>query len=466
MKLLEGPSGNAYYIVCLSTRSIPSSLAIGCASLLLCRAAAGADPVITAALRDISPERIHEDVARLASFGTRSTISAQDSASIAAGHGIGAAREWLKGEFERYSRECGGCLSVSMDEYVQQPAERIPHPTLISNVYAVLRGDQPADATRYVVVSGHYDSRNADILDGSGAAPGANDDASGTAVVLECARVLSHRHFPASVMFLAVAGEEQALNGSAHFARRARSEGWDIEAVLSNDIVGGDKSPQQDAHVVRVFSEGIPAVAGTEDLRRIRALGGENDSPSRELARLVGDTAAAYEPGVMPLLIFRPDRYLRGGDHTSFNEQGYAAVRFSEYREGFEHQHQSPHLEGDVEYGDLLKFVDFDYVANVARLNAAVLAVLATAPAPPAHVELLTAKLEHPSTLRWGAVRRAARYEVLWRSTAAADWQHVYDAGTSTSATLEVSKDEAIFAVRALDGAGHASLPVVPRPAR
>jgi hypothetical protein len=464
LRLLEG---NAYYIVCLSTRSIPPIVAIALASLLLSRAAvAAADPDIATALRDISPERIREDVARLVSFGTRSTISAQDPASIAAGHGIGAAREWLKGEFERYARACGGCLTVSVDEYLQAPAERVPHPTLISNVYAVLHGDQPTDAARFVVVSGHYDSRNDNILDGTGAAPGANDDASGTAVVLECARVLSRLHFPATVLFLTVAGEEQALNGSAHFAQVARADGRDIEAVLSNDIVGGDRSPAQDPRVVRVFSEGLAAAAGAEETRRIRSLGAENDSPSRELARFVADVAAVYDPGVLPHLVFRPDRYLRGGDHTSFNEQGYAAVRFSEFREGFEHQHQSIHTAGGVEYGDLPKFVDFDYVAKVARLNAAALAVLAAAPAPPAHVELLTANLEHSSTLRWAPVPRAARYEVLWRSTAAAEWQHVHDAGAATTATLKVSKDEAIFAVRSLDQAGHPSLPVVPLPAR
>src|SRR6266849_6492243 len=342
-----------------------------------------ADPKIAAALKEISPKQIQGTIEKLVSFGTRLTLSAQDPGSIAAGHGIGAAREWIKSEFERYSRDCGGCLEVRTDTFTQAPADRIPKATEITNVYAVLRGTDPENAKRVVLVTGHYDSRNSDTLDVNGDAPGANDDASGTAVSLECARILSKLKFPATIIFLTVAGEEQGLNGSHHFAQMAKSAGWDIEAVLNNDIVGGDRNPQQNASVVRVFSEGVPVAATEAELRLLRNLGGESDSVSRQVARYIAEMGRTYDTGVKPMLVFRLDRYLRGGDHYSFNQQGYAAVRFTEYRENYNHQHQNVRAENGIEYGDVTKFLNFDYVANVARLNAATLASLALAPTPP-----------------------------------------------------------------------------------
>ena len=359
------------------------------------------DSQIAAALQKVSAERIQANIEQLVSFGTRSTISAQDQSAIGAEHGVGAAREWIKSEFERYSKDCGGCLDVKTDTFTEPAGERIPQPTEITNVYAVLKGTDAANAKRIVLVTGHYDSRNSDIFDTKGAAPGANDDGSGTAVSLECARVLSKLKFPATIIFLTVAGEEQGLNGSQHFAKMAKEQGWDIEAALNNDIVGGDKSAEQDHFVVRVFSEGLPAAATDQDIRRIRSLGGENDSASRELARYVDEVGHAYKAGLKPVLVFRLDRYLRGGDHYSFNQQGFAAVRFTEFREDFHHQHQNVRKENGIEYGDLAKFVDFDYVAQVARLNAATLASLASAPAPPANVHLLTKDLENDSAFTW-----------------------------------------------------------------
>ncbi|HKE22737.1 MAG TPA: M20/M25/M40 family metallo-hydrolase [Bryobacteraceae bacterium] len=425
-----------------------------------------ADVRIAAALEQVSPERIRSTIEKLVSFGTRSTLSAQDPASIAAGHGIGAARQWIRSQFESYSRDCGGCLEVETDSFTEAPAERIPQPTEITSVYAVLRGTDPQAARRMVLVTGHYDSRNSDNFDVSGAAPGANDDASGTAVSLECARVLSKLKFPATIVFLTVAGEEQGLNGSKHFAQLAKQEGWNLEAVLNNDIVGGDRSPQQDPSVVRVFSEGVPVAADDKDLRLMRNLGGESDSISRELARYIAAVGRSYKPGVQPMLVFRLDRYLRGGDHYSFNQQGFAAVRFTELREDFDHQHQNIRTENGREYGDLPKFVNFDFVASVARLNAATLASLASAPAPPAKVRLLTKELENDSTLSWEPSPSAARYEVLWRATTDAEWNHAQDAGSAARATLRQSKDNVIFAVRAVDKDGHRSLPVVPLPER
>jgi len=421
---------------------------------------------IVAALKDVSSTRIEADIRELAGFGTRSTLSAQDPAAIAAGRGIGAAREWIKARFDSYSRACGGCLDVKVDAFTQQPAERIPQPTMITNVYAILKGSDPEAAQRVVLVSGHYDSRNSDILDIDHDAPGANDDASGVAVSLESARVLSKLKFPATIIFLAVAGEEQGLNGSSHFARMAREQNWNIEAVLNNDIVGGNKSLEQDPREVRVFSEGLPVAADERQLQLLRMRGGESDSSSRELARYIRELAASYDTGVNPLLIFRLDRYLRGGDHSSFNQQGYAAVRFTEYREDFNRQHQDVRTENGIEYGDLLKFVDFEYVSRVARLNAATLAALAAAPAPPAHVAILTSKLENDSSLEWEASPGASGYEVVWRATSSPEWQHARKGGNSTRITLPISKDNVIFAVRALDAQGHRSLPIVPEPKR
>ncbi len=427
-----------------------------------------ADPQIAAALRQISAQRIQANIEKLVSFGTRSTLSAQDSASIAAGRGVGAAREWIKSEFERYSKDCGGCLEVKTDSFTEEPTERIPKATEIGNVYAVLKGMDEVNAKRMVLVTGHYDSRNSDNNDVTADAPGANDDGSGTAVSLECARVLSKLKFPATIIFLTVAGEEQGLNGSHHFAKMAKDQGWDLEAMLNNDIVGGDKSAEQDHSVVRVFSEGVPAAATEQDIRRIRGLGGESDSGSRQLARYIADVGRTYDAGVKPVLVFRLDRYLRGGDHYSFNQQGFSAVRFTEFREDFHHQHQNVRVENGIEFGDTLKFVDYDYVAHVARLNAATLASLAAGPAPPANVRLLTKDLENDSTLTWEASPGglAAEYEVLWRATTSPEWEHAQNVGSATRSTLKLSKDNVIFAVRAVDKAGHRSLAVVPVPER
>jgi hypothetical protein len=448
---------------------------MGLAMILICASTAlpqetapnqTVDPKIAAALKEVSSARIQANIEKLVSFGTRLTLSAQDPASISAGRGIGAAREWIKSEFERYSKDCGGCLGVKTDSFTGAPADRIPQPTQIINVYGVLKGSELESAKRIVLVTGHYDSRNSDTFDVKGDAPGANDDASGTAVSLECARVLSKLKFPATIIFLTVAGEEQGLNGSAHFAKTAKEQGWNLEAVLNNDIVGGNKDPDQDRSVVRVFSEGVPAAADEKQLRLIRNLGGESDSPSRELGRYIAEVGRAYDSGIKPLLIFRLDRYLRGGDHYSFNQQGFAAVRFTEFRENFTRQHQNVRTENGIEYGDLPKFVNFDYVAKVARLNAATLASLASGPAPPTNVRLVTANLENDSTLKWEPSHGATAYEIVWRATSAADWEHVQSAGSATTATVKLSKDNVIFAVRAVDNEGHRSLPVVPAPER
>ena len=414
----------------------------------------------------ISAQRIQANIEKLVSFQTRLTLSAQDPDSIKAGHGIGAAREWIKSEFESYSRACGGCLEVKTDSFTENPMERIPKATVITNVYAVLKGTDPENAKRIVLVTGHYDSRNSDTFDATGIAPGANDDASGTSVSLECARVLSQMKFPGTIIFLTVAGEEQGLNGSTHFAKMAKEQGWDIEAALNNDIVGGDRGPQQDPGVVRVFSEGIPLAATPAEVRRIENLGGENDSASRQVARYVAEVGRTYR--------LRPSLYSCSGStaicgaETTFHStnRATAAVRITEYREDYNHQHQNIREENGVQFGDLLKFVNFDYVAKVARVNAATLASLAAAPAPPGKVRLQTKELENNSTLTWEASPGSASYEVLWRDTASPEWEHAKQVGNVTRTTLPMSKDNVIFAVRAVDGSGHRSLAVVPQPER
>jgi hypothetical protein len=429
------------------------------------------DPAITQIIKDVSPQRIQQTIEKLVSFGTRHTLSVNNPDASTSTQGIVAARNWIKSEFERISSECNGCLEVKTDTFVEQPKNRIPAPTEIQNVYAILKGTDPAQAKRIYLVTGHYDSRNSDPQNSIAPAPGANDDGSGTAVSLECARVLSKHKFPATIIFLTVAGEEQGLNGSTHFAKMAKEQGWQLEGVLNNDIVGGNRTPgdtAQNNNWVRVFSEGIPAATTEADLRRIRSVGGENDSSSRELARYINSVGENYDFGSFsPKLIFRRDRYLRGGDHSAFNESGFAAVRFTEYREDYSHQHQNVRTENGTEYGDLPKFVDFEYVANVAQLNAATLASLASSPAPPTDVRLLTKQLENDSKIEWKPAAGATGYEVLWRKTSDAAFPEENSLQTAeTKIDLADSKDNVIFGVRSIDAKGHRSLIVIPEPER
>ncbi|QNI31911.1 M20/M25/M40 family metallo-hydrolase [Alloacidobacterium dinghuense] len=446
---------------------------------------APADPAIAQALQQISPQQMQRTIETLVGFHTRNTLSSMTK-DLPAGQGANAAADWIESEFKRYSEACGGCLEVRRDTFTESPQSRIPQPTTISNVYAILRGSDSVQAKRMVLVTGHYDSRNSDVLDTHGEAPGANDDASGVAVSLECARVLSKIKPPATIVFVAVAGEEQGLNGSRHLAKLAKSEGWQLEAVLNNDIVGGNTTPGdtlQNKSLVRVFSEGVPASATPEQARLIQSLGYESDSPSRELARMIlgvsetyhGNTGKSGTAGSLePVLEFRRDRFLRGGDHTSFNGEGFAAVRFTEWREDFNHQHQNVRTENGVEYGDLLKFVDFQYVTHVAALNAATLATLASAPPAPSNVRIVTKNLDNNTTLEWNSADAPSgtKYEVVWREMTSPTWQFSSDKGISSagtsdfSSTLPISKDNVIFGVRSVDAQGHRSPAVAPLPER
>jgi len=458
---------------------------------------AAADPAIAHALQQVSPADVRTTIEKLVSFNNRSTLSSMES-NLPPNTGVSAAADWIESRFKEISAACGGCLDVKRDDFVEPPQTgpyaRLLKPTKITNVYAILRGTDPAQAARMVLVTGHYDSRNSDNFNTRDAAPGANDDASGVAVSIECANVLSKLKFPATIVFVAVAGEEQGLNGSAHLAKLAKSEGWQLEAVLNNDIVGGDTTPGdtlQDKTAVRVFSEGVPSDATQQQISSIRSQGAESDSPARELARAIAEIGAAYfaptserppatpgrprsqhirmVPAFHPVLIFRRDRYLRGGDHISFSLQGFAAVRFTEWRENYNHQHQNIRVENGIQYGDLPQFVDFNYVANVARINAATLATLASAPGEPQHVHRVTVELDNNTTLTWdppAGMPAGATYQIVWRDTTAPEWTTVLDAGTATNITLPVSNDNVIFGVRTIDREGHASPAVLPTPVR
>jgi Zn-dependent M28 family amino/carboxypeptidase len=404
-------------------------------------------------LSDISPARLRETVDRLAAFGTRHTLS-----PAAPDRGIVAARAWIEAQM----RAAGGRLEVSLDTHAVPPdGRRIDAKVDLANVVAVLPGAMPEAASRRYYVVAHYDSRNSDPMDRTGDAPGANDDGSGTALVIELARAMAGRSFDATIVFMATAGEEQGLIGARRHATAAKKAGLDVRAVLSNDIVGDPTGPDDRRHddAVRVFSVGTPLAADQAQLSALRNLGAEWDSPSRQLARYVEFVASWHDLAVRPALRFRPDRYLRGGDHTAFAEQGFAAVRFTEMAERYDRQHQDVRTEGGHAYGDLPQHVDEHYLAGVARLDAAALAHLANAPSSPSEVRLVTADLAVDTTVRWRPSPEpdVAGYEVVWRETTAATWQHVQDAGKAEELVLALSKDDWHFGVRAYDEAGYRS---------
>lgn len=428
------------------------------------------NPRIAEAAREVSAGNIEATVRKLVGFGTRHTLAETASDT----RGIGAARRWLQAEFERVGQESGGRLQVTTDAFTQPAGFRNPQPVEVVNVVATLPGSQPESRERIYVVSGHYDSRALDVADATSDAPGANDDASGVAAVLELARVMSKRPWDATLVFLAVAGEEQGLFGAAHWAKLAREKNLNIAGMITNDIIGSSRADDgrvDDAHV-RLFAEGVPPVRVVpEALHQMIQLGGENDSPTRELARFIKATVEAGDvPGMGVNIIYRRDRYLRGGDHFPFLEAGYPAVRFTEPNEDFRHQHQDVRLGADgTQLGDLPEFCDFEYIARVTRVNLAALGALALAPAAPQEVRVDVKELTNATTLRWQANAEpdVAGYEVVWRETTAPGWQQARSAGAATTLTLpDVSKDNVVFGVRAVDKDGNASPAVLPVPAR
>lgn len=441
---------------------------------------AARNPAIESILAAISPQRIEARIRKLASFHTRHTLSETASET----RGIGAARRWIKTELEACSKAAGGALQVAFDAFTQPPARRVPHPVEIVNVVATLPGTQPGAQQRHYVVSGHYDSMPSNVMDPEGHAPGANDDASGVAAVMEIACAMAAHRFDATLVFMAVAGEEQGLLGATHWAEQARIKRLDIAGMITNDIIGSSTAHDgaRNDRAVRLFANGLPALlaaqgsadaataqAAREQIETIARSGGEADTPAHQLGRYLRETGERYLPGFTVDLIPRPDRFLRGGDHLPFLERGYPAVRFTEPAEDYRHQHQNVRTEQGVQYGDLPEFVDFSYVAQVARVNAAGLASLALAPAAPRDVGIEVVALENDTTLRWTANAEpdVAGYRIVWRAPGEPVWRHSRDVGNVSRYTLKgVSKDDYVFGVAAVDRDGNASPASFARPWR
>ncbi len=427
-----------------------------------------AAPTAAEVAKEITPEACRTTVDTLAAFGTRHTLSDTTSDT----RGIGAARRWIKKELESYSKAAGDRLKVDFEEYDLPKGPRVPEGAHIVNVVGILPGTMKEAAGRAYYVVGHYDSRNGDGMDITGDAPGANDNASGTTVVMQCAKALALHPPEATIVFLATSGEEQGLLGAkAHADKMAMTKSYLIRGVLNNDIVGdpygwsvGGKEDPHDRQVIRVFSEGLPRNATAEQLAQIRSLGSEVDSTNRQLARYIAEVAQKEHMAIQPRVTYRLDRFLRGGDHSSFSEAGFAAVRFSVPKEDYNRQHQNVREETGsdgkkVQYGDIPRFVDAGYLADVARLNATVLLNLANAPSSPEAARLITAQLDTTTTMRWSASPEpdVAGYEVVWRETTSPMWDHVRDVGMATEIHLDLCKDDWFFGVRAYDKDGYRS---------
>jgi hypothetical protein len=413
---------------------------------------------VRAMLRDVSARKLKEYDLKLVSFGTRHTLSEQNNPT----HGIGAARDYIKSQFDQIAATSGGRMTTELQSYVQQPASRIPVPTTITNVVATLHGTDPTQADKRYVVTGHYDSRRTDVLDGTGDAPGANDDGSGTSAVIELARVMAKHPPEATVVFAAVAGEEQGLYGSDHLAQVAKDEGWNIQGNLNMDIIGSPNGGNgvRDPHTIRLFSEGVATAATAAQINNLISLGGENDSAARQLARYIGETGSNRSTDMNVKLIWRRDRFLRGGDQISFLSRGWPAVRFTEPNENFNHQHQDVRTENGELIGDLPQYVDYDYLARVTRVIASSLAALSRSPAAPTNSRIIAANLSYDTELRWNANKEGdvAGYEVVWRDTKDPLWTHSRFVGNVTDYTLKgLNKDDNQVGVRAVDRDGNRS---------
>ncbi len=418
------------------------------------------DPAIAGMLKQIDPARLKSDDEKLVSFGSRNLFSDTSSTTT---HGVFAARDWIAAQLREIAKTSNGRMSVTLDTYTAPKIDSTPRSVVCSSVIAVLKGDDPEGRT--YVLSSHYDSRNSDGNDPTKASPGADDNGSATSGVIEAARALAPHAFHATIIFAAFDGEEQGLFGSDHYAKLLRTQNANVQGDLNSDIIGSSHAHDgsYDPDHVRLFSESLPLGA---DRRTTNARGSENDSPSRELARFVRSVDDVYVPSMKTVMIYRADRFLRGGDEESFTAVGYPATRFVEAHENYDHQHQTIRVENGIQYGDLLQYVDFDYLARVTQMNVAAVAALATGPGAPADAELLTARLGYDSTLRWTPVPLATSYEIVWRATTATDWEYAKDVGNVTEATVPVSKDDFILGIRAVDAQGHRSVVSYPSPVR
>ncbi|HET7275213.1 MAG TPA: M28 family peptidase [Longimicrobiaceae bacterium] len=424
------------------------------------------DPLIYDIVDAVSADRIEADIRTLVGFGTRHTLS--DTVSDT--RGIGAARRWIFDEFQRISDACGGCLEVTYVSGIVEgdPESRIKEDVKIVNVVAILRGQ--TDPNRYVIMSGDIDSRVSDVMDAVSDSPGANDNASGIAGTIEAARVLSKYPSDASIVFAALSGEEQGLFGGEILADYAKANGWEIDAVINNDMIGNFHgiTGVVDNTTARVFAPGIHPDTEPRELNRILRTGGELDTPSRQLARYIDRVADQYLLNLDVQIIYRLDRYGRGGHHTPFFLEGYPAVRLMETNENYVMQHQDLRTEDGIEYGDVIEGVDFDYAAKLTALNAATLASLGWAPPPPANVTIRGAVRPSP-TLSWDAVTAPdlLGYRVFWRKPTEPTWTRSRWVGNVTEYTVEnVIIDNYFFGVAAVDDQGHQSYVVFPSPGR
>ncbi len=423
------------------------------------------DPEIESMVKEVNPDSLQSYIKNMVAFGTRSTVSSTTDKR----KGIGAAREWVLMKFNQFAAASGGRLTAFVDTstYVAD-GKRVKNNVSLGNTVATLKGTDPND-NRIFIISGHLDSRRTDVMDGTNDAPGANDDGSGSAAVLECARVMSKHSFPATIIFVTVSGEEQGLLGSTYMAKKARVENWNIEAVLNNDIMGSNNSNETNIinnTQVRVFSEGLPSYDLTRQAKMIRQLGLENDGKARQLARYVKEVGERYVDNLQVVMIYRNDRFLRGGDHTPYVDTGFTAVRITEMNENFNHQHQDVRTEKGVVYGDLEEFMDFEYLRKNTALNLANLANLAKSPGMPQEVKVEVRNLTNGTQLMWKAptVGKIKGYYILMRETTSAVWQKKIFT-TETDVKLPYSKDNYFFAVQSVSEAGNESLPVVPLPA-
>ena len=424
------------------------------------------DPQIEKMVKEVSGDSLKSYITRLVSFGTRNTLSTQTNSQ----RGIGAARQWVLGRFNEFAKQAGGRLTAFIDTTtLQKDGRRVDTTLLLGNVVATLKGTDPTD-DRIFIISGHLDNMRSNVMDRTGDAPGADDDGSGTAAVMECARVMSKYSFSATIIFVAVSGEEQGLLGSTYMAEKAKKENWNIEGVLNNDIMGSNNTSETNIinnTKVRVFSEAFEVTDTGKAALNIRNLGLENDGKARQLARYVKEIGERYVDNLEVVMIYRNDRFLRGGDHLPYVQRGYAAVRITEMDENYYHQHQDVRVENGIQYGDLLEYVDFEYLRKNTCMNLCNLANLAKSPSIPQEVRMEVRKLTNYTNLTWKAPKtgKVKGYYILMRETTSAAWQKKFFTA-ELKMDLPYSKDNYFFAVQSISEDGNEGLPVVPTPGR
>jgi Zn-dependent M28 family amino/carboxypeptidase len=424
------------------------------------------DPEIKKMLSEVSSENMEVTVKKLVSFGTRHTLSDTKSAT----RGIGAAQRWVKSEFDTYALNSNGRLTSVIDYFtIKADGKRIAADSQLGNVMATLKGTDASD-DRVLIISGHLDSRATDVMDATIDAPGANDDGSGVAAMMELARVMSKREFPFTLIFVAVVGEEQGLYGAKYLADKAKNEKWNVVAMINNDMIGNSLSSGtqlRDNTQVRVFSETIPYLETEAEAKIRKATNRDNDSPSRQLARYIKTVTNQYVEQLEINLVYRNDRFLRGGDHTPFSQNGFTAIRFCEMNENYDHQHQNVRKENTIQYGDLPEFMDFEYMKKVTCSNLVAFSNLAWSPKAPKNVGIEVKDLTNFSTLVWDKPegKPVYGYTILIRETAAPHWEKTIFV-KDTKAEIPYSKDNFFFAVQSIDALGHSSLPVFPVPIR